>query len=247
MTPATGDSFLLRWFRDFYREVLRSKRVLEGAAPPAHGEEAGGGTATVGQRLLAYLQRQSLAAARVGGDFAFGMYGEAQYVMAALADETFLHLDWSGSEGWSSNLLEERLFKTHRAGEEVFERIDQLLAKRDPFYLDLAQVYLMALALGFEGKYRGAPDGERRLGFYRRRLLEFLAEREPDLLDTSRDLVPEAYESTLDQERGRRLPYLRPWLVAGAAVLLLWLAVGHLLWNDLIADLDPLLDRILAR
>jgi type VI secretion system protein ImpK len=174
------------------------------------------------------------------------MYGEAQYVMAALADEAFLHLDWSGREGWSANLLEQKLFKTHRAGEEVFERIDQLLARRDPFYLDLAQVYLMALALGFEGKFREAPDGGRRLASYRRRLLEFLAEREPELLDAGRDLVPEAYESTLDQERGRRLPHLRPWVVAGVGVLALWVAIGHLLWNDLIADLDPLLQRILA-
>jgi hypothetical protein len=31
---------------------------------------------------------------------------EAQYAMAAFADEVFIHLDWEGKRTWTSNLLE---------------------------------------------------------------------------------------------------------------------------------------------
>jgi type VI secretion system protein ImpK len=247
VTAAGSESFLFQRFRAFYLEVLKVKRELSGAAPPAAGEASERGSEMVGQRLLAYLQRQAHAATRLGGDFAFAKYGEAQYVMAALADETLLRLDWSGREAWTSNLLEEELFKTHRAGEEIFDRIDLLLSQRGPGHLDIAEVYLAALALGFEGKFREVADGDAQLVAYRRRLVEFLGEREPELLDASRDLVPEAYEYTLDRGEGRRLPYLRRWLWAGVGVVLLWVVAAHLLWANLISDMAPLLGRIMAR
>src|SRR5215207_2820442 len=128
--------FLLDRFQDFYREVLRLKQsvgqgnwVFDGQAGQP-GQVIQGGTpvedlspTAVWRTLLALLERQALDASRSGGDFALEVYRRAQYAMAALADEVFLHLDWPGREAWRSNLLESRLFSSHRAGEELFERI----------------------------------------------------------------------------------------------------------------------------
>jgi len=164
--------------------------------------------------------------------------------MAALGDEIFLYLDWPGRDLWRSNLLESRLFGTHRAGEAVFERLDAILSGRDPIYGDLARVYLMALALGFAGRYRG-PEGAVRLETYRKDLFAFITNREPEILSGSAHLFPQAYTSTLDEGEGGRLPNLRPWIASLVLVTLVWLFLSYRLWDGLMADLEPLVQRIL--
>ncbi|MFQ5827343.1 MAG: DotU family type IV/VI secretion system protein, partial [Dehalococcoidia bacterium] len=80
---------------------------------------------------------------------------------------------------------------------------------------------LMALALGFQGKFRGTDD-RRELDVYRRKIFSYIARREPDLLDESKRLFPDAYAFTLDEGSGQRLPHLRWWLgVLALAILLL--------------------------
>jgi hypothetical protein len=71
------------------------------------------------RRLQTLLEMQALEAGRRGGEYGVLYYKEAQYVMAALADEIFLTLDWTGRDTWRSDLLETRLFGTYDAGEKV--------------------------------------------------------------------------------------------------------------------------------
>ncbi len=280
-----GDSFLLVQFREFYREVVRWKRLAarEGAALSAvsAGAAAGavpgalvmsggaggpgalvvvggaggtGGTggpaamavppATVWQALLGLLNRQEAEVRRTGGEYASAIYRRAQYVMAALADETFLYLDWPGRETWRTNLLEYKLFQSYRAGEEVFRRIEALLRTRDPADAELAKVYLMALALGFRGALRG-PEGEARIDAYRRELYTFLTNRDPGTPRDPHSLFPEAYQSNIESTgASRRLSAARRWLLAGLVLGLLWIVVSHRVWIGVVEDLWPLVDRI---
>lgn len=255
--PLHGEAFLVAQFREFYGEVIRLKAQVQrgewvyGTAPtPADGERAseeGSPPSAVWQALLTLLERQALTARRSGGDLALAIYRQAQYAMVALADEIFLHTDWAGREAWQSNLLESKLFQSHRAGEQVFQRIDELLRDRDAVYMELGTVYLMILALGFQGRLRDRDDGPLELASYRRRLFRFLCNREPELLDGSVQLIPDAYASTLDQGTARRLPHLRRWLYGFAAVLVTWLAAGYLVWRDLVAELQPIIRSILEQ
>ncbi|HYN20110.1 MAG TPA: DotU family type IV/VI secretion system protein [Thermoanaerobaculia bacterium] len=242
--------FLLDRFQDFYREVLRLKQSV------AHGTwvfDAQGGTTedlsptAVWRSLLALLERQALDASRSGGDFALEVYRRAQYGMSALADEVFLHLDWPGREAWRSHLLESRLFGSHRAGDELFERVEELLHDRDNVYGELARVYLMVLALGFQGKYRGHPEAERELESYRRRLFRFIFGRDPQAVRGDERLMPEAYASTLDEGSGSTLPHLKPWIWAMVLLVALWIGGSHLLWHASLSDLRPLVSEILGR
>ena len=128
-------SFLLTQFREFYRELVRLRRSIAYAGTargasfaPAEGR---GSVLSIWQPLVSLLERQALEAGEMGGSFAFEIYREAQYVMCALADEIFLHEDWDGRENWQ--LLEGRLFETHYAGEEVFNRIDGCCSGTIPF------------------------------------------------------------------------------------------------------------------
>ncbi len=200
--------------------------------------------ATIWQALLGLLNRQEAEVRRTGGEYASVIYRRAQYVMAALADEIFLYLDWPGREAWRANLLEFKLFQSYRAGEEIFRRIEALLRTRDPADSELAKIYLMAIALGFRGELRG-PEGQARVDVYRRELYTFLTNRDPGTPREPQSLFPEAYQSNVEASgAGRRLSAARRWLLAGLLLALLWILVSHRVWLGLVEDLSPLVDEI---
>ena len=218
--------------------------MLVSGAPPVPAAAPAVAPATVWQALLGVLSRQEAEVRRSGGDYASAIYRRAQYVMAALADEIFLYLDWPGREAWRTNLLEFKLFQTYRAGEEVFRRIEALLRTRDPADSELAKIYLMALALGFCGELRG-PEARARIDGYRRELYTFLTHRDPGAPRELRSMFPEAYQSTVESAgAGRRLSPARRWLLAGLVLALLWIVVSHRVWVGVVEDLAPLIDEI---
>lgn len=245
---ASGASQLAALFEDFYGVLIGRRLAVAEAAFETGGDPQRGAAqaATVWQALLTKLEQQALEVRRTSGDFAAEQYREAQYLMAALADEIFLNLDWAGRAGWQAQLLESKLFGSHRAGDEVFVRLDRLLQNQDPAFRGLGEIYLAALTLGFQGRFRGRPDAEEALGVYRIRLYRFLAEREPVVFAAKQRLSPGAYGAILSQGVAARLPYGRriAWLcVAG---LVLWTLVTWPFWSRLTAELRPTLEQILA-
>lgn len=242
--------FLIDKFQQFYGEVIRLRgRVAEGSWV-FQGDGAGAANeprespSGVWRKLVALLERQSLDAGREGGDFGLEIYRRAQYAMAALADEIFINLAWAGRDAWREHLLEAKLFGSHNAGEELFERIDALLRDHDALYGELARIYLMVLALGFQGKYRGYPEGAEIIETYRRRLFRFIYSREPQVAHGDERVMPQAYAVTLDDVSVTRLPYLKPWVWALVLILVLWVGGSHLLWRNAVADIEPLVDDI---
>src|SRR4029079_5118645 len=199
------------------------------------------------RRFLTVLERQALDAGREGGDFALELYRRAQFAMTALADEIFLNLEWPGREAWRENLLEAKLFGSRRAGEELFERIEEILRDRDTVYTELARIYLMVLALGFQGKYRGEKDAEQEIAAVRRRLFRFVFNREPQVVRGNERIAPRAYASTRDERRNAELPYLRPWIAGIVLVIVLWVAAAHALWLSEGAQIEPVVNEIVQR
>ncbi|WP_431854394.1 DotU family type IV/VI secretion system protein [Azospirillum sp.] len=226
-----GEHALLVQFGDFFAELLRLKYAL------AAGRLGGGDGLTpadlaglVHQRLRTLLEAQAVKARHWGGAYGETLYREAQYVMAALADETMLlRINWDGRQAWQDRLLETALFGTRVAGERVFERLDALLEDSTRASSDLATIYLVALALGFRGRY-WRPEDEGDLRSYRAALARIIARHDPDLARDGAQLFPQAYAHTIDQGRTVRLPYLRPWGLALLAVISLFLVGSHLIW-----------------
>lgn len=244
----SGASQLAALFEELYREVMARRRAVAEATFESAGDPRLGAAqaATVWQGLLTRLEQQALEVRRTSGDFGAELYREAQYVMAALADEVFLNLDWAGRAGWQAQLLESKLFGSHRAGDEIFVRLDRLLQNQDPAFRSLGEVYLSALTLGFQGRYRGRPDAEEVLAVYRQRLYRFLAERDPVVFAGKQRLAAAAYGATLNQGEATRLPYTRRVVYLLAAGLVLWALITWPLWNRLTGDLTPTLEQILA-
>ncbi len=245
------NSFFLKQFHEFYSEVIAHKKAIESHGKRSHmtGAEVLTEKGTAGPirtKLLSILEQQVLEARRRGGEYGVTFYKEAQYVMAALGDDIFLHTDWEGREEWKSDLLEFRLFGTYTAGEVFFRKVDKLLKDRDPSYIEMAAVYFFAISLGFRGKFRDKDDGGQ-LEHYRRQLFAFVFQKDPDLLNESRKLFPESYAHTLSGGSGKELPYLKWWIVLIAVLIILFLVVSYGIWTELTDELVGIAEEIMKK
>ena len=252
--PGYQNSLLLSQFSEFYQELARQKAVALAAgrgssAPgiddsPNDDDQHIAQNQDIWQRLCSLLETQDQRAARSGGAFGIEVYRDAQYVMAALADEIFLNEVWPGQQNWP--LLETRFFQTFSAGETFFKKLDLLLRQRDPVYADLAAVYLAALSLGFQGKYRGlqADYSRQTLDKYRRQLFAMVYRRNPELLGKERNLFAQSYSHTITESSPVKLPRARNWALIFVALICLWLVVSHTLWLRLTEPIEQRLCQI---
>lgn len=196
----------------------------------------------VWQNLIALFRRNAVQIMRAAGN-PTDNYFEAQYVMAAFADEIFIHLDWEGRRAWTSNLLETALFQSHVAGESFFDKLDHLLRDRDPATKSLAAVYLSALSLGFRGKYHGLND-HGKLRRYRQELFSFVFRQPPDLINEAKVAFPDNYIQNLKKEKRRKLTNPRIWLLVFGLVLVSYVAASHGVWLSLTSRLESVNKRI---
>jgi type VI secretion system protein ImpK len=184
-------------------------------------------TLMVWRSLIALFRRNAIQVLRVGGAQT-EHYFEALYIMAAFADEVFINMEWEGQRTWPSNLIESALFHSHVAGEMFFEKLDRLLAARDPANKSLAAIYLNILSLGFQGKYRGQPDSGR-LREYRRDLFNFIFQQPADLEHEAKVAFPEAYVKTLRTDK-KKLTNPTLWLGVLGLVLVAYLLISQGVW-----------------
>ncbi len=205
-------------------------------SPSAPSAEQTRLTRAVWQSLMVVFRQNAVQILRAAGK-PTDNYFEAQYVMAAFADDVFINLDWEGRRAWTSNLLETALFRSHVAGERFFEKLDRLLRDRDPADKSLAAVYLNALALGFRGKYHGVND-HGRLRRYRRELFAFIFRKPADLVSDAKVAFPDSYIQTLKKEKSRKLMNPRVWLAMLGVVIFAYLAVSHGIWMKLTARIE---------
>lgn len=154
---------------------------------------------------------------------------DASYALAATCDDIATSLPGSDPAFWRDNALVKMLFDDPNASAGFFDRYERLLAnpaKR----LELLELMLSCLSLGFLGEYRGAPDGPRAILTLRRagydRLRNATPRPSPALSKTWLPVVL----------RGRRLRPLVPmWIVAGVAaamIVALFTSFAWILTNE---------------
>ncbi|EFR3499678.1 DotU family type IV/VI secretion system protein, partial [Salmonella enterica] len=135
------------------------------------------------------------------------------YALCALLDESVLNRGTTddGYLTWRRDPLQAHFFGTLNAGEELWERIRNLLKESAPDTAVLTCMYC-TLQLGFVGQYR-AQDDERREDVVRA-----LGERVP-AFTLSQDAPIVARVSRL--RSGRRLYWLS-WIIGAAVLVALW-------------------------
>lgn len=135
------------------------------------------------------------------------------YALCALLDESVLNRGSTddGYLAWRRDPLQARFFGTLNAGEELWERIRNLLKETAPDTAVLICMY-RTLQLGFVGQYRAQDDGRRE------DVVRTLGERVPAFTLTQ-DAPIVVRASRL--RSGRRLYWLS-WIIGAALLAALW-------------------------
>ena len=236
--PGAGDDLASTQFRTF-AAVLLQERAAAAALPEAQGEA---GAATLSRALCQLIEVQGLEAGRANAG-GLDVQLQARFLKAALADEMMIHLDWAGRGHWRHVLLEATLLHSARAGEQVFIDIDQLLRERDPARRPVARLYLHLLALGFQGRYRGAASLAPLAG-YRRELFQFAWQRAPGAGGREAVMLDQPYGSTVTAGAAVRFRRSSRGAAALAVALFVLLAVSQLMWVELATPVRSRLDQI---
>ena len=191
----------------------------------------------ISARLETVLSRQWDQARRTMSDRELAALREVQFLMCALADDLFLHeIEWRGRDAWSERLLEQRVFGTRVAGEQIFEQIAALVQRRDQAEADLASVYLAAIGLGFRGRFRGAEHAPQ-LEALSRMLFDLLAGRAADPTLGGRSLVPGAIANVISGERRARVSRITIGTGALLGIGGIFALVSSVLWFVMTSDL----------
>lgn len=222
-------------FSDFYLTMAEERRRILGG-------RSDDGRPSARSTLLDLLNRQAAAAEAAG---AGGVYRQAEYVMAAFADETFRELHWPGRAEWIEQGLEQELFGSNDGRDEVYRRIDELLARPEAADLELARVDLAVLSLGFRGRYRG-PEETSHIDAYRRDLFSVAYGTAPAPLPADTVLFPQAYEGIASRGRTLLLPALRTAAALCALAAAGYLVAAHVVWRLAVDEVAELVGRILA-
>lgn len=187
--------------------------------------------------LITSLEERGRDFSTRGGDYGSRLFARVIYVFAAFADDVMLESHWVGRDEWVRAPLEVKLFGSQSAGEEIFNDIDNGLSKYEFGKRDLAKIYLMALNLGFEGKFKGTQS-EVDIRRYKVRLFELINDRAPENSEATKSFLGSVYRYNQTGGAPEMMSYLKPWIITISAIGGLYLLGSHLIWEYMIAVLD---------
>jgi type VI secretion system protein ImpK len=171
-------------------------------------------------------------------DFSREDYENAKFAVCAWVDERILCSAWDGRLDWLNESWQRRFFHTANAGEEFMHRLQELPADKGT----VRKVYMLCLALGFQGPYDDAGEGGELDRLSKQIYKQVLGDKYPEALGASQLLFPQAYpQGQPAAERPRRSALgMRTGLVAA-----LW-ASGPLLFLVLYWLYGAMLDSTIA-
>ncbi len=176
---------------------------------------------------------------------------EIKYIMTVLVDEIFINMKWEGSKYWRFSLLEKQLFQSEVAGERFFSLLDQNISNTSQLNNnDCIFVYLMALSLGFKGKFRDMDKGDEFLTWYKDKMYAILHKKSSKLFYPGRSkLIESCYAYTLFQENNNNtLPDIHFWTWCVIGVISLYIVVSYIIWfgitDDILSVIRSLTEQI---
>lgn len=241
------DSFVYTFFTTYYTEVIREKQKALSKAGPHLPALDDAKISHIVESTMARLElclKEAEEHALKGGGYIQSGFRVAQYVAVALTDEVFLNMNWQGQSYWDKNILESRLFNSRKAGEKFFSELNDFLDANDVLRTDVAAIYLHALALGFEGKYRDSQEIAA-LDVYIGRLYEFIYRQSPKIFTHDYPLAPDAYAHTIEDAEPQMLPDPYRWYYYYLGGVVVFLLATYVMWFDATFELKTGLFEII--
>jgi type VI secretion system protein ImpK len=117
------------------------------------------------------------------------------FPVCALVDEIILCSDWNEKNNWRKNQLQLRYFKTTRAGDLFFDKLNKAESKQ------LREVFTYCLAMGFKGKYFSEDDFMTLSEIKTENILKYFSE--DAYMNLPEVLFPEAYNKNVANQKKR--------------------------------------------
>lgn len=165
------------------------------------------------------------------------------YLAAALADELFLNTDWTGKKYWEEHMLEFQFFKTQIAGEIVHQRISEILHS-DTTNTEMAKRYLIALSLGFVGKYRATDKSDEIIHAIRSQLYDLIERFHKKIYRPEHKLFQEQYASTLPTMHRKLLPDFDNVIYGCILFVCAFFVISSAVWVIETHDINKLITEI---
>lgn len=148
----------------------------------------------------------------------------ARYLLCTFIDEAIAGTPWGAVPVPGVRTLLQEYHEDESGADKAFELLERL-STEPAVNAELLELFYVCLALGFEGRHAGRPDGAAQLRAWQERLLELLRPDGAPAAGGPRTLAQRWAGST--PARGPTLTVVPIWmaLVVGAAV-----SVGALLW-----------------
>ena len=167
---------------------------------------------------------------------------ESKYALIALMDETVLSVPGVCRDYWLSHPMQLDYFGDNIAGEEFYNKLQNLLLQTEG-KKDVLEVYYLCLALGFEGKYK-LSNAEERLAIFEDLGRKLRRTR----VRVSSDLSPHGKRTDYNlKKRGIFLfPLWMTGVIAAIAVVLGWFALfsfSSSQGNELMTSIHSLISK----
>jgi type VI secretion system protein ImpK len=165
----------------------------------------------------------------------------ARYLLCSFIDEVIAQTPWGASDrAWAERSLLQEFHEERSGGEKAFELLERL-GQEPSIHADLLELFYVCLQLGFEGRYRGAPDGRVQLDAIAARVLDVI--RPPEQAAAARTLSEHWEGVTPTERRGVRALPLWVLCVLGASLLV---ALQLVLGRRIDALAQPVLRQLVA-
>jgi type VI secretion system protein ImpK len=147
------------------------------------------------QQLIKFARDTALS-----HDIELAQFHAALFPVVAWADERLSVLpQWQESRPWRAFMLQRKLFSTSLAGVQFFERLEKL----EPSDMDLREVFVTCLALGFLGRYSLTPNSPELMALRQAQYKLLRPELSVAVDNATLPLFPEAYR-LVTSSAGRR-------------------------------------------
>lgn len=250
MSFRASDSTIVHGFQAFYYELLRQKEKAlsmfftpqQDANNENENSNAEGYVVGIQKKMLAVIENVTNtihAKSRINPKFV----ADTKYIMAVLADEIFLNLQWDGARYWRYTLLEKQIFQTEIAGDKFFTMLDEIVT--DFSNEEMAFLYLMALSLGFKGRYRDIENSDEHIGWYKDRLYSILNTKSARLYFPGRShMIESCYDYMYIENDNSQIPDYRFWTYCVLAVVFAYILISYFVWANITDDICEILSKI---